>query len=145
MNPYAPPNASLAHSPQLGRASSWITRALALFFGFYALYCCWTLFYRVSPLAVMVAGICGAAAVGLWLKRPWSRWVVYFISTGLCLYFVWYVWRSMQGGWPHESGTRSFVSLLPGFILLVFGIGAALHVGRVFGRKRYLSGPNSRQ
>jgi hypothetical protein len=109
--------------------SLWITKGLALFFAFYGLYSCWTLFYRVSPLPVMVAGICGSAAVGLWLKRPWSRWVVYFISTGLCLYFVWYVWRLVQDGWPYEDGTRS---LLPGLVLLLFGIGAAVHVGRVF-------------
>jgi TRAP-type C4-dicarboxylate transport system permease small subunit len=133
MNRYAPPNASLGEPPQ-SRASSWITKGLALFFAFYALYCCWTLFYRVSPLAVMVAGICGSAAVGLWLKRPWSRWVVYFISAGLCLYFAWYVWRLVQDGWPYEDWTRSFVSLLPGSVLLMFGIGAAVHLGRVFRR-----------
>ena len=118
----------------IGRARAWFTRGLALFFAFYALYCCWTLFYRVSPVAVMVAAVCGSAAIGLWLKRTWSRWIVYFISTGLCLYFPSYVWRLVQNGWPYESGTRSFVSLLPGLVLLMFGIAAAVHVGTVFRR-----------
>jgi hypothetical protein len=113
---------------------SWITNGLALFFAFYALYCCWTLLYRLSPLAILVAGICGAAAVGLWLRRPWSRWIVYLIAAGLCLYFTWYLWRLVQAGWPYEDWTRSVVSLLPGSVLLVFGIGAAVHVGRVFRR-----------
>jgi hypothetical protein len=113
---------------------SWITNGLALFFAFYALYCCWTLLYRLSPLAIVVAGICGAAAVGLWLRRPWSRWIVYLIAAGLCLYFTRYLWRLVQAGWPYEDWTRSVVSLLPGSVLLVFGIGAAVHVGRVFRR-----------
>jgi hypothetical protein len=114
------------------RSSSWITRGLSAFFAFYAIYCCWTLFYQLSPLAAVVACLCGAAAVGLWLKQPWSRWIVYSISTLLCLYFAWYVWGLVQLGWPYESGTKSIVSLIPGSVLLMFGIAAAVHVRRFF-------------
>jgi len=107
---------------------------LALFFAFYALYACWTLFYRLSFSAVIVAAICGSAAVGLWLRRPWSRWIVYFISAGLCVWFVWYVWGRVHNGWPYGGGARSLLSLLPGTVLLAFGIGAAFHVARAFRR-----------
>ena len=122
----------LSDPPEVGRASSWITKGLALFFAAYGVFSLWTLFYRVTPAAVVAGSICGAVAVGLWLERPWSRWIVYFISSGLGLWFVWYVWRLVQGGWPYEDGTRSLMSVLPASVLLLLGIGAAIHVRRVF-------------
>jgi hypothetical protein len=114
---------------RIGGASSWITKGIALFFACYALFACWTLFYRVTPAAIFSAAVCGVAAVGLWLKRPWSRWVVYFIATGICLYFVWYAWRLAYG----DTG-RSFASLVPVSILLAFGLASAVHVTKLFRR-----------
>lgn len=111
---------------------AWITKALALFFALYAAYCTWTLFYQVSLVAIVVIGVCGSAAFGLWLKRPWSQYVVYFISAMICLYFPWYVWTLLQRAWPYESGARSLMSLLPAALLFVFGVVIAVHVRRVF-------------
>jgi len=134
-NPYAPPKAPVADAPEIGRASVWMTRVLALFFAVYALYCCWTLLYNLSPIAIATAGIFGFAAVGLWRMRPWSRWIVYSISTVLCLYFVWYFSRAVQDGWPYDSATRAVAALVPGLLLLLFGIATAVHVSRVFRRR----------
>ena len=132
MTPYAPRTAAVADAPEIGTASVWMTRVLALLFAVYALYCCWTLLYNLSPIAIATAGIFGFAAVGLWRMRPWSRWIVYSISTVVCLWFVWYVWSLVQGGWPDEDGTRSFLAVLPASLLLLCGIAAAVHVKRVF-------------
>jgi|GEM_PF-6362395 len=135
MNPYAPRTAAVADAPEIGTASVWMTRVLALFFALYALYCCWTLLYNISPIAIVTAGVFGSAGVGLWRMRPWSRWIVYSISTVLCLYFVWYFSRAVQDGWPYESATRAFATLVPGLVLLLFGIATAVHVRRVFRRR----------
>ena len=131
-NPYAPPNAPVADAPEIGRASVWMTRVLALFFAVYALYCCWTLLYNLSPIAIATAGIFGFAAVGLWRMRPWSRWIVYAISSAVCAWFVWYVSRLAQGGWPYDDATRSFLVVLPASLLLLCALAAAAHVKRLF-------------
>lgn len=125
-------------SPQ-SRVSAWMTKALAIVLGSYALFSCWALFYRVSPIAIASACVFGAATVGLWLRRPWSRWIVYSISALLCVWFVWYVSKLVQGGWPYDDGTssdgtRSVMAVLPAALLLLGGIAAAAHVRRVFNR-----------
>jgi len=113
-------------------ANRWMTRALALVLGVYALFSCWTLFYNLSPIAAAVACVLGAAAVGLWRMRPWSRWIVYSISAVLGAWFVWHVSKLVQGGWPYEDGTRSLLAVLPASLLMLCGIAAAVHVKRVF-------------
>ena len=126
---HAPPG-STGVEPR--RAGVWMTRALALVLGVYALFSCWTLFYNLSPIAAAVACVLGAAAVGLWRMRPWSRWIVYSISAVLGAWFVWYVSKLVQGGWPYEDGTRSLLAVLPASLLMLCGIAAAVHVKRVF-------------
>jgi len=111
--------------------SAWVTRGLALVLGAYALLSCWTLLYNVSPIAVATACVFGAAAVGLWRMRPWSRWIVYAISSVVCVWFVWYVSRLAQGGWPYDDAARSFLTVLPASLLLLCAIAAAAHVRSV--------------
>ena len=143
MNRYAPPKARVSDPPEVG---SWVTGVLALFFAFCSLYFGWTLFYQVCQapapyplphpaLAVLVACLGATAAIGLWLQRPWSRWVVYLISTLLIVSCAWSVWSFVHSGWPYESGSRSFAFLLPLLLLLMFGVATAVHVARLF-RKR---------
>lgn len=128
----AAPGSTLVASPQMSRVSAWMTRAVALVLGAYALLSCWTLLYNLSPIAVATACVFGSAAVGLWRMRPWSRWIVYSISSVVCVWFVWYVSKLAQGGWPYDDVTRSFLAVLPASLLLLCGIAAAVHVKRVF-------------
>ncbi len=143
MNRYAPPKARVSDPPEVG---SWVTGALAHFFAICSLYFGWTLLYQVSrapapyplpdpALAMLVACLGATAAIGLWLQRPWSRWVVYLISTLLIVSCVWIVWSLVHSGWRYESGSRSFGYLLPLLLLLMFGVATAVHVSRLF-RKR---------
>ncbi len=140
MNRYAPPKARVSDPPEVG---SWVTGALALFFAICSLYFGWTLLYQVSrapapyplpdpALAMLVACLGATAAIGLWLQRPWSRWVVYLISTLLIVSCAWIVWLFVYSGWPNESGSRSFVYLLPLLLLLMFGVSTAVYVARLF-------------
>ena len=132
MNPYAPPRATVSDPPQDDRPRVWATKLLAAFFAFFSLYSGSSLLYQRSLLVIAVGCLCGVAALGLWRERPWSRWVVYLISTLICVYFAWYVSALLQGGWPYDSTTRSVVSLIPGALLLMFGAAAAVHVARLF-------------
>jgi ABC-type glucose/galactose transport system permease subunit len=124
--------AAAAEPPKIGRVSVWMTRGLALTLAVYALFSCWALLYNVTPVATATAGVFGSAAVGLWRLRPWSRWIVYAISAVVCVWFVWYVSKLVQGGWPNEDGTRSVTAVLPALLLVLCAIAAAVHVRRVF-------------
>jgi hypothetical protein len=135
MNPYAPPNARVADPPHDGGPSAWVTTLLALFFAFLSVVSLITLLNRLSALPVAQACLCAVASIGLWRSRPWSRWVVYLISTLLGLYFAWALSALMASGWPYERTTQSVVSLVPGTLLLMFGVAASVYVTRVF-RKR---------
>jgi hypothetical protein len=132
MNPYAPPNARVSDPPHDGRPSAWVIKLLALFFAFLSVYSLLTLLNRLSPLPVAQACLCTVASIGLWRSRPWSRWVVYLISTLLGLYFAWSLSALIASGWPSESTTQSVTSLVPGTLLLMFGVAAAVYVTRVF-------------
>ena len=132
MTTEAAPGSDVVASPQMSRLSVWMTRAVALVLGAYALLSCWTILYNLTPIAVASACVFGAAAVGLWLMKPWSRWIVYAISSAVCAWFVWYVSRLAQGGWPYDDATRSVVAVLPASLLLLCGIAAAAHVRRLF-------------
>ena len=128
----APASSTVVGSPQPSRVSAWMTRTVALVLGAYALLSGWTLLYNLSPIAVASACVFGSAAVGLWRMRPWSRWIVYLISSAVCAWFVWYLSKLLQGGWPYDDAARSFTAVLPASVLLLCGIAAAVHVKRVF-------------
>jgi hypothetical protein len=129
MNPYAPPNARVSDPPHDGRPSAWATKLLALCFAFLSLSSLQPLLNRPGSLqiaiAIAIAGLCGLASRGLWLERPWSRWVVYLFSTLLC---SWYVWMLIQRGWPYGS----VASLIGGSVAPLFGVAAAVYVAKVF-------------
>ena len=133
MNRYAPPTASVGDPPHDGRPSVWFTKLLAIFFAFFCVFSLQSLLYQLSPWPPAVACLCGLASLGLWLERPWSRWVVHLISALLCCFFAWYVWVLMQT-WPYESTARSVASLLAGLLLLMFGVTVSVYVARVFPR-----------
>jgi hypothetical protein len=141
MTTEAAPSSTVVASPQTSGFSAWMTRAVALVLGAYALLSCWTLLYNVGPIAVASACVFSSAAVGLWLMRPWSRWIVYSISGAVCVWFIWYVSKLVQGGWPYDDGTRSFVAVFPASLLLLSAIAAAAHVRRFFKPRRPVSAP----
>jgi hypothetical protein len=126
------PSPTGAGTAEIGRASVWMTRALALFLGAYALFSGWTLLYNLSFIAVATACVLGWAAVGLWLMRPWSRWIVYALSAVVCVWFAWYVSRLVRAGWPYDDATRSVVTVFPASLLLLGAIAAAALVRSVF-------------
>jgi hypothetical protein len=110
-------------------------KLLATFFAAHAIYSIWAAFAS-HTFMLLTGGILSAiASVGLWRHRQWSQYFVYLISFLVGVYSAWYMWALVELGWPYEDGVRSFVSLIPGGLVLLFAIGASVHVFRTFRRK----------
>ena len=56
-------------------------KALAILFGLFGIYSLYVVVNGQGYLYVIGAVIALVAAIGLWLRRPWSRYVVYFFET----------------------------------------------------------------
>jgi hypothetical protein len=136
MNPYAPPTARVSDPPLDDRPSVWVTKLLASFFGVLCvLQCSAMLFQRTAvslvaaAAAALFAVLCGVASLGLWLGRPWSRWVVYVFSTLLCSY---YVAGLASDGWPYDRASGSVDALTSALLYVLFSVAAAVYVRWVF-------------
>ncbi|HEY0683862.1 MAG TPA: hypothetical protein VGD45_16135 [Steroidobacter sp.] len=111
-------------------------KLISLFFGLHAAYCFWGVYEYLSLSALLSGCLSAAAAIGLWREKRWAQYVVYFISASIGLYFGWYMWGLVGSGWPYQDTVRSVISLIPGTLILMFGIGASAHVFRVFRLKK---------
>lgn len=115
-----------------GRPQKLMLKVLAAFFALYAAYCLWVLSLGWNWSAVFSSALGYIAAVGLWFGFQWSRYIVYLFSALIVAYFIWYMWALVQMGWPYRDKVKSFVSLVPGTLLLMLGVGAGIYVFRVF-------------
>jgi hypothetical protein len=107
-------------------------KLLALFFGLNAGYSFWGLFNSHEFSAFLSGVLSAAAAIGLWQEKRWVQYVVYVITAFVVAYFIWYIWALVRLGWPYEDNVRTFVSLVPGALILMFAVGASTHVFRTF-------------
>jgi hypothetical protein len=105
-------------------------KLLALFFGLHSAYSFWGLYDHREFSAFLSGALSAAAAIGLWQERRWAQYVVYVITAFVMAYFAWYIWALVRLGWPYEDNVRSFVSLVPGTLILTFAVGASVHVFR---------------
>lgn len=129
MSRYAPPKAPVGSPASRGEGT---LRLLAAFFALYGLYCAWWTIQGWSWSGGFSAAVSMATAVGLWLRHRWSQYFVYFFSAMILCNFAWSIWALMQMGWPYEDNVKSIVALVPGSLILLFGVGAGIHVFRVF-------------
>jgi len=114
------------------RRGNWALKLLAAFFALYGLYCFWWTMQGWFWSGGFSAAVSMATAVGLWLQYRWSQYLVYFFCLMVLWYFAWSIWALMQLDWPYQDNVRSIVALVPGSLVLLFGIGAGIHVFRVF-------------
>jgi len=75
-----------------------------------------------------------AGAVGLFLQKSWSRYLVDLFAIAVVpvwiFYTVWYVWKN---GWPYyATTTESILGLLPGGFISLFCIGSSWIVHKHF-------------
>ena len=102
-----------------------------------AAYGVWTVKYALSggpSLPGIIAVIPLAAAVGLFLKKSWSRYFVHLFTISIVPWWVVATVRSIwRTGWPYYATTaESVLGLLPGVFLSLFCIGSSWVVHNYF-------------
>lgn len=82
-------------------------------------------------VALAVASL--AAGIGLWLRRPWSQYLVYVVSFVVAGQWLWaaidYFSRT---GWPSENVAGHIIALIPGLCIVAFAIGSSILTFRYF-------------
>lgn len=71
-------------------------------------------------------------AVGLFLRQPWSRFIVYALATLLSAGWALGVWQAVATGWPHGGLAGTLLALLPGILLVVICAASSSVVFRHF-------------
>jgi hypothetical protein len=102
-----------------------------------AVYGVWTVKYSVSGGSILpgiIAVVPFVGAVGLFLKKSWSRYFVYLFTVATVPWWtvstVWFIWRT---GWPYYPTTaESLLGLLPGVFLSLICVGSSWIVHRHF-------------
>jgi hypothetical protein len=110
-------------------------RVIAVFLMLYAVYGAALASQSWSIVNALVATWLGLTAIGLWLRKQWSQYLVYAISVALVVFWFVQMQALRATGWPYQDGTRSFVSVAILCVPLMFGVGIGVHVFRVFRRK----------
>jgi hypothetical protein len=133
---YSPPssdvgNASEHQSPRLG-----MLRVVAAILMLYAGYIATFAVQSQSIVDALLAALLAVTAIGLWLRRRWSQYLVYAISAALVVFWLVQMQSLIASGWPYQDRVRSFVSAAILCVPLMFGVGIGVHVFRVFRRKR---------
>lgn len=110
-------------------------RLIAAFLMLCAIYIAAFSVQHQSVVHGLVALWVGTAAVGLWLRQPWSQYLIYSISLAILIFWVVQMRSLVGSGWPYQDRSLSFVSLAILCIPLTFGVGIGIHVFRFFRRK----------
>lgn len=87
----------------------------------------------LSFVAASVSCIGAIGAGGLFSNDPRSRFVVYSASAVVSLSWLALIAELAFSGWPVRGFVQSFISLVPGLLLLTICIGCALLAARYSG------------
>lgn len=73
------------------------------------------------------------AAVGILLRWNWAKFLVYFLSSGIVIIWLYGLVLSLRAGtFPYETLELTVLGLVPGFVLLAATIWSADIVRRSF-------------
>ena len=106
-----------------------------LLLGIYGLWACWELWqnYRTGdPIYYGLTILYIFAAISLYLRKNWSKYLVYLISAFTSGTWLLAIWVIVENGWPHSSIQASIISLVPGCFLLTVCICSSLIVHKYF-------------
>jgi hypothetical protein len=107
--------------------------------GILGLYATYSVFvgYRSGYWAYALSGlICYVAAGALWLRKPWSQYLVYLIAVLFTGSWLWAVGQVAQRGWLYQGLLESVISLIPGLLMVSVAIGSVIVVRRTFRHER---------
>ena len=82
---------------------------------------------RLWLLLALVVFLC---AVGLLMQKRWAQFLWHGIAIASCVWWLISVVPIAASGWPHATLSHSFISLLPGFMLLAVCIAGSVAIER---------------
>lgn len=111
-------------------AGSWssIIKPLAVVFAAYAVYSVWTAIESSRYDQFIGSAISAAAAIGLWLRKSWSQYVVYLITSVFVFLHLWVAWALVSEAWPYRPFTQQFGTAFPHLCIAALGIGCSIFV-----------------
>ena len=105
---------------------------VAVVLAIYGAYNVWMVVKYGQPLFLLWSVSCFVASVGLWLRKPWSRFVVYAVCSFTIFGLLLYVAAMGFNGWPYPGPAKAVVTLAPGAYLAALCIWFMVVVFRFF-------------
>jgi hypothetical protein len=110
-----------------------MTKVVATVFALYAAYALSAVYAQPSVTGAAFATLTLLAAVGMWMRKPWSQYFVYVVSALVAGQWLWqtgtFVYRN---GWPYETTTLNIFGLAPGLCIVAFAVGSSVLAFRSF-------------
>ena len=108
-------------------------RVVAVIFGLYSVYVATVVVAQPHILRVAICAASLSAAIGLWFRKPWSQYCVYFVSLVVAGQWLWaasnYYYRT---GWPVEQTAGHVFALIPGVSIVILAVASSLLAFRTF-------------
>lgn len=108
-------------------------KVVAVVFAFYGAYVLKAVYMQPHWFGVALAAASLAAGIGLWLRQPWSQYLVYVVSFVVAGQWLWsaisYYFRT---GWPTEQTFGHIFALIPGTCIVALAIGSSILAFRCF-------------
>lgn len=113
-----------------------MVRFLAILFASYSAYSFWVAQDYGKWGYAFFGAVSLGTAIFLWFKKAWSQYLVYVLGAVFIGAWLFAVWQVYERGWPYEDALRSFISLVPGLLMVFVVLGACYIVRRAFRRER---------
>ena len=109
-----------------------MAKVVAIIFGVYAAYSIWVALGLGSYIPMVGGSLSAIAAIGLWLHKRWSQYIVYVVSALVVAQWLLSVWAFAKEGWPYSSVVQSLIALFPGLCMVGLALGSSVFVFRSF-------------
>ena len=108
-------------------------KALAILFALFGMYSLYVVVSGHGYLYAVGTVVTLAAAFGLWFRKPWSQYVVYFFSAAYVIQWLWLLWHAVQNNqWPNAGVSKSIIALFPGMLLVALVLSLSIVAYRGF-------------
>jgi hypothetical protein len=108
-------------------------KAIATVFALYGAYVLSAVYVQPHWFEIALAVASLAAGIGLWLRKPWSQYLVYVVSFVVAGQWLWAaISYYSRTGWPSEQTFGHIIALIPGSCIVAFAIGSSILAFRCF-------------
>jgi hypothetical protein len=113
-------------------------KAVAAIFALYGAYVLSAVYVQPHWFAVALAAASLAAGIGLWIRKPWSRYLVYIVSFVVAGQWLWAaISYYSRTGWASQNTSGHIIALIPGLCIVAFAIGSSILAFRCFRARSY--------